>query len=155
MKRGTLIGILGLLLLSATTAQPAVAVEVTIQPASTVVGIGQPLSLDRITDVVNLFFFEFDLSFDPAIRAASSITCGLFLPNFTPGTIDNTLGTLVGTGGSSFGSGVSGTGTTRDGLVHGAGARHQPGNAVFRPAGGPERHSDRRRHSGCHRQGRS
>ncbi|HEV3199328.1 MAG TPA: cohesin domain-containing protein, partial [Bryobacteraceae bacterium] len=49
----------------------------------------------NIAGITDLYGFQFDLSFDPAILAAASSTEGPFLPTggatfFIPGTIDNT-----------------------------------------------------------------
>lgn len=90
-----------------------------IDPPSTVVGLGKTFSLDvAIRDVTDLFFFQFDLAFDPAILAATSISEGPFLPNggatfFIPGTIDNAAGSINSTGDSLLGltPGVTGSGT--------------------------------------------
>ncbi len=81
---------------------PAVAVPiVSITPSSVVVPPGQNFSLDiSVTDAVDLYAFQFDLSFDPTILSAGSITEGPFLPAggatfFIPGTIDNATGAIT------------------------------------------------------------
>jgi hypothetical protein len=72
-------------------------------PSSQVVPSGQSLTLDvAITNVTDLFSFQFDLAFDPALLSAVSIVEGPFLPTggstfFIPGTINNTTGTITGT----------------------------------------------------------
>jgi cohesin domain-containing protein/PEP-CTERM motif-containing protein len=85
----------------------------TVPPGSTfVVGV-------NISNVTDLFSFQFDLGFNPAVLQATGIIMeGAFLPLggatfFIPGAIDNTLGnvtfnadTLIGAG-----PGVSGSGT--------------------------------------------
>lgn len=99
---------------------PAVAVPiVSITPSSIVVSPGQNFSLDiSITDAIDLYAFEFDLAFDPAILSAGSITEGPFLPTggaatfFIDGTIDNTAGTIAFTADSLLTAiqGVDGSG---------------------------------------------
>lgn len=77
-----------------------------------------PVSISNVTD---LFAFQFDLSFDPSIVQLQSITEGPFLPTagttfFLPGTIDNTAGTATFTADALIGpiSGVSGSGVLAD-----------------------------------------
>jgi len=80
---------------------------------------GQPLGLDvRITGVVDLYAFQFSLSFNPSVLQAVGVTEGPFLPTaggtfFGPGTINNTTGivsfafdSLVGTIPGANGSGI-------------------------------------------------
>ena len=86
-------------------------------PSTQTVAPGDIFSVEvTISDITDLFSFQFDLNFDPAILSANSVTEGPFLPSggstfFNPGTIDNFTGaitfiadTLLGT------SGVSGIG---------------------------------------------
>ena len=92
---------------------------VSISPAVTVATVGSAVDLMvDISDVADLFAFQFDLSFDPAVLAATSIDEGLFLQSggttfFLPGTIENTLGVISFTANSLIGAipGVSGDGT--------------------------------------------
>lgn len=71
-----------------------------------------------MSNVSDLFSFQFDLSFDPTILELQSISEGSFLPGagstfFLPGTIDNTAGTATFTADSLVGAipGASGDGT--------------------------------------------
>lgn len=74
---------------------------VSITPSSVVIQPEQNFSLDiSITDALDLYAFQFDLSFDPAILSAGSIMEGAFLPTggatfFIDGAIDNTAGTIA------------------------------------------------------------
>jgi len=89
-----------------------------IQPANTLATQGNGFSLDvSITDVTDLFAYQFDIAFDPAVLEAQSTTEGSLLPTggstfFIPGTIDNTKGLISFTADSLIGaiSGVNGTG---------------------------------------------
>ncbi len=99
---------------------PASAVPMlSISPMSQTVQPGQSFSLDvSITDILDLYAFQFDLAFDPAILAAGSITEGSFLPTggatfFIPGAIDNTGGTITFTADTLLSPipGVNGDGT--------------------------------------------
>lgn len=73
----------------------------------------------NITGVTDLFSFQFDLGFNPAVlQATSVITEGTFLPSggstfFVPGTVDNTLGNVANNADTLIGAGpgVNGTGT--------------------------------------------
>jgi adhesin HecA-like repeat protein len=90
-----------------------------IVPATQTVSAGSGVTLDvNISDVTDLFGFQFDLTFLPSVLSANSIAEGPFLPSggttfFLPGTIDNTNGTISATADSLIGaiSGVSGSGT--------------------------------------------
>jgi general secretion pathway protein D len=89
-----------------------------IEPPSKTVQPGQHFSLNAfITDVTDLFAFEFDLAFDPTVLSTISVIEGPFLPGggstfFVPGSIDNTVGTITLTSGTLIGPipGVSGSG---------------------------------------------
>jgi hypothetical protein len=88
-----------------------------IAPASSTVGTGITLDVD-ISNITDLYAFQFDLSFDPETVSAISITEGLFLPGggstfFLPGTVDNVGGTIASTADSLVGAipGVNGSGT--------------------------------------------
>ena len=79
------------------------------------VGVGDTFPIPiSITDAVDLAFFQFDLSFAPAIVQANTAgaTAGALLPGdwfFTsPGAVDNTNGDIVGV--SASGSPFSGSG---------------------------------------------
>lgn len=81
---------------------PATAVPtLSIVPSSQTVPPGQSFALDvTMTDVLDLYAFQFDLEFDPLILSATSVTEGPFLPTggataFIPGFIDNTMGNIT------------------------------------------------------------
>jgi hypothetical protein len=92
---------------------------VSVIPASLSEGPGSTFSFDiDITNVSDLYAFQFDLGFDPAILAATGITEGSFLPSggstiFLPGFIDNTEGLISFNADTLVGPvpGVSGSGT--------------------------------------------
>jgi len=91
---------------------------VSIQPAVTSAAPGSFFDVFvEIESVTDLYAFQFDIGFDPAILAAANVTEGPFLPSagatfFIPGTIDNTLGVISFTADSLTGAipGASGTG---------------------------------------------
>jgi hypothetical protein len=73
-----------------------------------------PVSISNVSD---LYAFQFDLSFDPAVLELLGITEGAFLPtagatSFSPGAIDNLAGTATFTADSVVGPvpGASGSG---------------------------------------------
>jgi general secretion pathway protein D len=90
----------------------------TISTSSVPAVIGTPLTVDVLANgVFDLYAFQFDLSWNPALLRAESVGEGPFLPLagstiFDGGTIDNTSGrvTLVFDTLSSAISGASGTG---------------------------------------------
>lgn len=90
-----------------------------IQPSTATVLPGDIFSLDvAISDVVDLFAFQFDLGFDPTILVANSISEGPFLSTggptfFIPGIIDNQAGSITFNAGTLLGPipGVTGSGT--------------------------------------------
>lgn len=72
----------------------------------------------EITDVTDLYAFQFDVSFDPSILQAESVTQGAFLASggstlFIEGAIDNFAGSITWTANALTGavSGVDGFGT--------------------------------------------
>jgi hypothetical protein len=91
----------------------------TIDPVSSSVNVGNSVTLDvNVSDVTNLYAFQFDLSFAPGTLSTVSIVEGSFLPTvgatfFIPGTIDNVGGTVASTADTLLGSGpgVNGSGT--------------------------------------------
>ena len=107
----------GLLLVLGTPS--AVAATIEVSPRSAAVDVGGTVTLEiLVTDVTDLFSFQFDLAFDPAVLQANGITEGGFLPSggatfFIPGTIDNTAGLISFTADTLIGAipGVSGDGT--------------------------------------------
>lgn len=111
LRRAALAGCLGV---GAALAAPVVG----IQPPLSSVTVGQAFEVTvAVAGVADLFAFQFDLTFDPALLAAVSIAEGAFLPGggptfFVPGVIDNALGTINFTADTLFGAvpGVSGDG---------------------------------------------
>ena len=103
-------------LLSATVDPAAV---LTIDPSASNVSVGDTVTLNvDITGVSDLFAYQFDLTFDPTILSAVSVSNGLFLSmpsdgSFIPGTIDNVGGGVSATADFIFGPGpgVTGDGT--------------------------------------------
>lgn len=97
---------------------PVQATLISVVPSASTIAQGQAFSVDiRISNVGDLYGFEFDLEFNPSILSANSITEGAFLalggPTlWFPGTIDNAGGTISYTADSlqSIVSGVSGDG---------------------------------------------
>src|SRR5215469_3461754 len=89
---------------------------------STTVPVGAFFSIPvTITNVSDLFAYQFDLSFDHTELKVTSVTEGPFLAtagatNFSPGTIDNGAGTVttVADSLSGFIPGANGTGTLVD-----------------------------------------
>jgi len=112
LAAGTL---LALVCSSVTSASPILS----IVPVTQTVSTGSSATLDvNISDVTDLYGFQFDLSFAPSILSANGTTEGPFLPSggttfFVPGTIDNTNGTISTTADTLIGaiSGVNGGGT--------------------------------------------
>jgi hypothetical protein len=90
---------------------------VQIDPASSIFRSGEPFDLDvRITDVTDLYAYQFDIEFGPGLLQPVSVTEGGFLAagggtffapgNFDSGAITFTANTLLGPV-----PGVSGSGT--------------------------------------------
>jgi hypothetical protein len=92
---------------------------VSIQPPVSTVDVGSLLDvIVDISSVTDLYAFQFDIGFDPAVLSAIDVTEGPFLPSggstfFLPGTIDNIGGSISFTADSLIGAipGVSGDGT--------------------------------------------
>jgi hypothetical protein len=100
----------------------ASAATIQIDPASSTIMAGGGAVLNvRITDVTDLYAFQFDLAFDPAILSKDFVPItveGAFLSAgggtvFLPGILDNTVGTVTLIAGTLTGPvpGVSGSGT--------------------------------------------
>jgi Cohesin domain/PEP-CTERM motif len=92
--------------------------NISVQPPSQTVNVGDNFSLDVNVDITDLYAFQFDLTFNPAVLSATSITEGSLLLTggstfFIPGAIDNTLGTVFFTANTLLGPGpgVTGSGT--------------------------------------------
>jgi hypothetical protein len=81
---------------------------------STPTELGVPLTVSvNITDISDLYAFQFDLAFAPGILFANEVTDGGFLGiGFFPGFINNTAGTISSVAGSLTGPvpGVGGSG---------------------------------------------
>jgi hypothetical protein len=79
---------------------------------------GDTFSVDvNVTGVTDLYAFQFDLTYNPALISALSVSEGPFLPTggttfFVPGTIDNVGGSVTDTADSLIGPipGVTGDG---------------------------------------------
>ena len=66
------LGLAGSPLVTATT--------LSIEPAANAFSVGDNFSLDiKVTDVTDLYSFQFDIGFSPSILSATSITEGAFL----------------------------------------------------------------------------
>jgi hypothetical protein len=95
---------------------------VSIQPSVSIPGVGETFDvLVEISSVSDLYAFQFDISFDPAILSAIDVTEGSFLPGggftfFIPGSIDNIAGSISSTADILLTAvaGVSGSGTLAD-----------------------------------------
>ena len=95
---------------------------VSIQPSVSNPGVGETFDLlVDISSVSDLYAFQFDISFNPAILSGTSVTEGAFLPAggatfFIPGSIDNIGGSISFTADILLTavSGVSGSGTLAD-----------------------------------------
>jgi hypothetical protein len=108
------------LFLAAISSLPILADPVlSVVPASgSNVNVGTTISYDiNISNVTDLFAFQFDLTFNPTIVSAVSIAEGSFLSSGgatfpVPGVIDNIGGTITTNADTLIGpSGVSGSGT--------------------------------------------
>lgn len=133
MKRTRLLLIVvtQLWLLLAPSASNAIPV-VSVQPASVNPAVGDSFALSiAVSGAVDLYAFQFDLAFDPALVAAASVSEGAFLMSagptfFVPGTIDNLAGVITLTANSLTGpiAGANGDGVlvelAFDALVAGA-----------------------------------
>jgi general secretion pathway protein D len=81
--------------------------------------VGDTFTVDiDVSGIADLYAFQFDLSFDPALLSAVSVVEGPFLQSggttfFIPGTIDNVGGTVTATADTLIGPipGVTGDGT--------------------------------------------
>lgn len=90
-----------------------------IDPASSSVSVGSNVTLDvNISNIADLYAFQFDIDFVSSTLSAVSIVEGSFLPGggatfFIPGTIDNVDGIVATTADTLLGPGpgVDGSGT--------------------------------------------
>ena len=101
-------------------ARPASAAPILrVSPSSTDVTAGGIFSVDfAIDDVVDLYAFQFGISFNPEVLTAFTVSEGSFLTstgtgNFFEGFIDNDLGTILFSANALSGAaaGISGGGT--------------------------------------------
>lgn len=107
--------LLSLLLLAGTSG--AFADSIFVSPASQAVSTGQTFTVDiNVDSIPDLYDYQFSLSFDPRVLAAQSIAEGSLFANtgnsfFSPGTIDNSSGSITQTYDTLFGvNGVAGPG---------------------------------------------
>lgn len=140
----------GLALLTATAlaapaalAAPSLSLLATPAPASA----GSTVELDvRVTDIADLYAYQFSLSFDPSVLRASGYGAGAFLSSAGTassdgGTVDNAAGTISFAYGSLLGAvpGASGGGSLarfRFDVIGGVGATTLNfGDVVFLDAG--------------------
>jgi hypothetical protein len=99
---------------------------ISIQPATPAVTAGQSFTLSvQISGATDLYGYQFDLGFDSAVLAATSVTEGPFLATggptiFLPGTIDNVGGAITANADILNGavSGVNGSGDLLDVTFH-------------------------------------
>ena len=89
-----------------------------IQPTTVHANVGDAVALSiAVSGAVDLYSFQFDLAFDPAVVATTAVTEGAFLMSagptfFVSGVIDNTLGLISFTAASLIGpiAGANGDG---------------------------------------------
>jgi len=115
--------LLALVILSAVLAlsPPLVLADaiVSVLPSDPAPGVGSFFDISvNIDSVTDLYAYQFDISFDPAILSAISVTEGSFLPGegttfFIPGAINNIAGSITFTADtlSNVGPGVDGSGS--------------------------------------------
>lgn len=110
--------IAGIVLALASSSLAVADTKLGVAPASSIVSVGDIFAVDvNISDVTDLAAFQFDLSFDPNIlQATGTIAEGNFFQSgggFIPGTIDNSLGTIVFNTNTLLGPGpgLNGSGT--------------------------------------------
>lgn len=106
----------GLLLL---VSAPMFADMIFVSGPATNPNVGDTFEIDvDVTGITDLYAFQFDLTFDPTVLSAVSVSEDAFLPGggttfFIPGTIDNVGGDVSATADSLIGAvpGVGGDGT--------------------------------------------
>lgn len=111
--------VVAVLLLLAPSHAVADGIVLSIQPVSSTVGVGSTFAVDvNISGVTDLYDYQFDLSFNPAVLQATNVLEGAFLSSggatyFIPGIIDNTDGNVTFNADTLLTaiSGVSGDGT--------------------------------------------
>lgn len=102
-------------------AGPASATTLSVAADPAAVHVGDTFTLDvLVADVTDLYGFQFDVGFDPAIVQANAVLEGGFLAaggratSFVAGAIDNIAGTVSFTANTLLGPGA---GVTGDGVV--------------------------------------
>src|SRR5882724_5026705 len=113
---------------------PTVIASPVVSVQTGALGAGQTFTAAiTISGVTDLYAFQLDLSFSPAVIAATSISEGGFLPAggatfFIPGSINNAAGTITFTADSLLGSGggVSGSGVLANVTFRGVGQGVSP-----------------------------
>jgi general secretion pathway protein D len=108
-----------LVILSLISCAGSSAGTITAVASSSNVPVGQPLAIDiRVGGISDLFAFQFDIVFDPAILSATSVGEGNLFSGigvaFSPGFIDNGTGTIAFIGDSLSGPGP---GVSSDGIL--------------------------------------
>jgi len=91
---------------------------ISLQLSATNVALGSPLTVDvNVAGLSDLYAFQFDISFNPAVLSANTVTEGALFSSvgvfFSPGFIDNVGGTItfIGDSFSGPGPGISTDGT--------------------------------------------
>jgi hypothetical protein len=109
-------GFLAILMAAPLSFAPSLAAATLVSVDSTAISGTGDLSI-LISNVSDLYAFQFDLSFDASLVQLLNISEGGFLPSagttmFVPGTIDNTTGSATGTADTLVGMipGASGSG---------------------------------------------
>ncbi|MCX6594980.1 MAG: cohesin domain-containing protein [Acidobacteria bacterium] len=102
--------------LGALTVAPSPAAMLVFEPAATQLAAGASTNIHiNVIDAVDLYAFQFGVTFDPLILSIDSVTAGGFLAGglVFPGAIDPVSGAVQLTFGTLLGAppGVSGTGT--------------------------------------------
>src|SRR5215469_8962111 len=97
----------------------ALAGTISLQPAATSVALGNLVSLNvNVASVSDLYAFQFDIGFNPAVLSAAGITEGSLFSSvgvsFSPGFIDNVGGSITFIADSLSGPGP---GISRDGTL--------------------------------------
>ncbi len=101
---------------------PLLAATISVEPATLGVTAGQSFVLTvQVSGAADLYGYQFDVGFNSAVVAATSVTEGPFLAGggptvFVPGTIDNVGGSISANADILEGvvSGVNGSGTLLD-----------------------------------------
>jgi general secretion pathway protein D len=112
----------------------ASAATISIEPTSSTMSAGGTVNVSvQVTDVTDLYAYQFDLFFNPAVLSTTTVSEGGFLSSggstfFVPGTIDNVAGTVTLTAGALEGPvpGVSGSGVLATVLFTGVGLGASP-----------------------------